>query len=84
MTIATLWHAFLSPLVWAEPSKPAPLRLGYIGSLSSLAANYGQAVLDGARMAAEELQISGEKFQTNSNKSSEPNRNHQARPNPKR
>ena len=46
--------ALFLPLSLSAQTK-APLRLGYIGSLSSFAANYGQAVLEGAELAVTEL-----------------------------
>lgn len=35
------------------------IKIGFIGSLSSFAANYGQAVLDGAVLAVQELEADG-------------------------
>jgi len=50
--------ATLSPLSAEETEKPQ-LLIGFIGSLSSFAANYGRAVLMGAELAAKELREEG-------------------------
>lgn len=46
-----------------NPAPEAPIRLGFIGSLSSFASNYGQAVLDGANLAIEEARLGGSKIE---------------------
>jgi branched-chain amino acid transport system substrate-binding protein len=42
-----------------SPRPAAPVKIGYIGSLTGFAGNYGQAVLDGANLAVKELRAGG-------------------------
>jgi branched-chain amino acid transport system substrate-binding protein len=42
---------------------PEPIRIGYVGSLSSFAASYGQATLEGAQLAVEELNASSKQVE---------------------
>jgi branched-chain amino acid transport system substrate-binding protein len=49
-------------IVQAEPGTDS-LRIGFIGSLSSFAANYGTAALKGAQLAVAELKAKGEKVE---------------------
>ncbi len=45
---------------WAEEkTNSKQIKIGFIGSLSSFAANYGTAVLEGAKLAVDELQTQG-------------------------
>ncbi len=43
----------------AKPQAASPIKLGFVGSLSSFAANYGSAVLEGAKLASDELMKAG-------------------------
>ena len=44
---------------WLFADNRVPVKFGFIGALSGFAASYGTAVLDGARLAQEELKIQG-------------------------
>ncbi|RIL12032.1 MAG: hypothetical protein DCC75_01230 [Proteobacteria bacterium] len=46
-----------------EQSKVDPIKIGLIGSLSSFAASYGTAVLEGARLAESELKARGARIE---------------------
>ena len=50
----------MASVAWAEaPQAQRTIKVGYIGSLSNFAAEYGQAVLDGIQLAKEELSAQG-------------------------
>jgi branched-chain amino acid transport system substrate-binding protein len=54
--LATLLTLLFTPLtLFASPQNPSPLKLGVVSSLTSFAANYGTAVLEGAQVAVDEL-----------------------------
>jgi len=58
--LTLLWacsHEVQAEGFWS--SKPGAVKIGFIGSLSNFAAAYGQAVLDGARLAVEEINGTG-------------------------